>query len=104
MVAPVFCSFLLRSTHRFQPLSPWAAYGIDRSLANHSHIRVDIRAPVEFRITGLKKEKLPAPEPVIFIQVSVSAWPLRRMKANLRLRPPFLKCAPYSIIHPRRVP
>uniref|UniRef100_A0A183F898 Radical SAM protein n=1 Tax=Heligmosomoides polygyrus TaxID=6339 RepID=A0A183F898_HELPZ len=60
----------IRDALKLTPLSPWAAYGIDRSLANHSHIRVDIRAPVEFRITGLKKEKLPAPEPVIFIQGS----------------------------------
>ncbi|KAK6753288.1 hypothetical protein RB195_012717 [Necator americanus] len=54
----------LRSTSR------WAAYGIDRSLSKHSHIRVDIRAPREYKISGLKKEKLPIPEPVIYIQGS----------------------------------
>ncbi|WKY13552.1 hypothetical protein Q1695_004414 [Nippostrongylus brasiliensis] len=51
-------------------LSPWAAYGVERSLTKNTQIRVDIRAPIEFRIIGMKKEKLPAPEPVIYIQGS----------------------------------
>ncbi|PIO65259.1 hypothetical protein TELCIR_13082 [Teladorsagia circumcincta] len=59
----------IRDVIKLTPLSSWAAYGIERALTNHSHIRVDIRAPVEFRITGLKKEKLPVPEPVIYIQM-----------------------------------
>ncbi|KAK6016628.1 hypothetical protein OSTOST_17887, partial [Ostertagia ostertagi] len=60
----------IRDVIKLTPLSSWAAYGIERALTNHSHIRVDIRAPVEFRIIGLKKEKLPVPEPVIYIQGS----------------------------------
>ncbi|KAK6039358.1 hypothetical protein COOONC_23135 [Cooperia oncophora] len=60
----------IRDVVKLSSLSPWAAYGIERSLINHSHIRVDIRAPIEFRINGLKKEKLPVPEPVIYIQGS----------------------------------
>ncbi|XGW07174.1 hypothetical protein V3C99_017019 [Haemonchus contortus] len=60
----------IRDVIKLTPLSSWAAYGIERSLTNHCHIRIDIRAPVEFRIIGLKKEKLPTPEPVIYIQGS----------------------------------
>ncbi|KAJ1355574.1 hypothetical protein KIN20_013029 [Parelaphostrongylus tenuis] len=51
-------------------VSPWATSAIHRSLARQCHIRVDIREPIEYRIVGLKEEKLPVPEPVIYIQGS----------------------------------
>ncbi|KHJ86570.1 hypothetical protein OESDEN_13673 [Oesophagostomum dentatum] len=60
----------IRDVMNMRRVSTWAAYGIDRSLARSTQIRVDIRAPIEFRISGLKKERLPVPEPVIFIQGS----------------------------------
>ncbi|KJH51486.1 hypothetical protein DICVIV_02319 [Dictyocaulus viviparus] len=51
-------------------ISPIATFAFHRSLARHNHIRVDIRAPIEYRIIGLKEHKLPVPEPVIYIQGS----------------------------------
>ncbi|RCN34517.1 hypothetical protein ANCCAN_19640 [Ancylostoma caninum] len=60
----------IRDVVKLRTVSPWAAYGIDRGLTKNTHIKVDIRAPIEFRINGMKKEKLPVPEPVIYIQGS----------------------------------
>ncbi|VDK84587.1 unnamed protein product, partial [Cylicostephanus goldi] len=60
----------IKEVLELRTVSSWAAYGIDRSLTKNTHIKVDIRSPIEFRITGLRKEKLPVPEPVIYIQGS----------------------------------
>uniref|UniRef100_A0A1I7XLV5 F-box domain-containing protein n=1 Tax=Heterorhabditis bacteriophora TaxID=37862 RepID=A0A1I7XLV5_HETBA len=70
----------IKDAIKLQSLHSVAKRSIELAITQNQHIRMDIRAPVEFRIVGIKKEKLAHSEPVVYIQgsrVSVeSAVPL----------------------------